>query len=107
LWGLQDEVSHHRRRYRLGPLLERIRAAGLVPERHFHFNYLLFAPIWAARQALKLWRPPTFQSESAVNTPLMNRVLTSIFSFDIATAPRLAPPFGVSILVVARRPAVS
>ena len=107
LWGFQDEVSHHKRRYRLAPLLERIRAAGLVPEQQFHFNYLLFGPIWAARQVLKLWRPPALKSESTVNTPLVNRLLGAVFDFDINTAPHLTPPFGVSILVVARRPAVS
>ena len=105
LWGLQDEVAHHKRRYRLGPLLERIRGAGLEPERHFHFNYLLFGPIWAARQVLKAWRPSSFKSESDLTSPFINRILSVVFDFDVATAPRLAPPFGVSILVVARRPA--
>jgi SAM-dependent methyltransferase len=107
LWGLQDEVSHHRRRYRLEPLLDRIREAGLEPERHFHFNYLLFAPIWAARQVLKRWRPAGFKSEGTINNPLLNRLLGAVFDFDIATAQRLSPPFGVSILAVARRPALS
>ena len=104
LWGMQDEVSLHRRRYRMRPLLERVRAAGLEPERQFHFNYLLFGPIWAARQAMKIWRPASVRSESEVNTPLVNRIFSTVFGLDIATAPRLAPPFGVSILVVARRP---
>lgn len=103
LWGLQDEVSHHRRRYRAAPLLGLVRAAGLEVQQHFHFNYLLFGPIWAARQLFRVWRPPV-KSESEVNSPLVNGVLSAVFSLDIATAPRLAPPFGVSILVVARKP---
>lgn len=103
LWGFQDEVSLHKRRYRMGPLLERIRAAGLQPEERFHFNYLLFAPIWSARQIMKMWRH-SYRSESEVNSPLVNRLLTAIFDLDVSTAPRLAPPFGVSILVVARKP---
>lgn len=105
LWGLQDEVSHHKRRYRLGPLLTRIRAAGFDIERDFHFNYLLFGPIWAARQVFRVYRPTSVASESEVNTPLMNRLLSAVFDLDIATAHRLSPPFGVSILVVARKPA--
>lgn len=104
LWGMQDDVSLHRRRYRMRPLLDRIRAAGLEPRRHFHFNYLLFGPIWAARQVMKLWRPASVQSESEVNTPLVNRMLSAVFDLDVATAPRVAPPFGVSILVLASRP---
>jgi SAM-dependent methyltransferase len=104
LWGFQDEVSLHKRRYRMEPLLERIRAAGLEPGERFHFNYLLFAPIWAARQVMKVWKH-SYQSESDVTGPLANRVLTAIFAFDVMTSPRLAPPFGVSILVVVRKPA--
>jgi len=102
LWGFQDDVSLHKRRYRMGPLLERIRAAGLEPRQRFHFNYLLFAPIWTARQVMKLWRH-SYRSESEVNSPLVNRVLSGIFSLDVLTAPRLAPPFGVSIFVVAEK----
>lgn len=105
LWGLQDEVSHHKRRYRREPLLERIAEAGLSVERDFHFNYLLFGPIWAARQVFRLYTPRSVASESEVNTPLMNLLLTALFRLDVETAERLALPFGVSILVVARRPA--
>jgi hypothetical protein len=65
----------------------------------------LFGPIWAARQVLKAWRPSSFKSESDLTSPFVNRILSVVFDFDVATAPKLAPPFGVSILVVARRPA--
>jgi SAM-dependent methyltransferase len=103
LWGLQDVVSNHKRRYRMDTFLSRVAAAGLTVERSFHFNYLLFGPIWAARQLMKLWRHD-FRSESEVNTPLVNRLLGAIFRLDVTTAPRLAPPFGVSILALARKP---
>jgi SAM-dependent methyltransferase len=38
LWALQDVVAHHKRRYRLRPLLQRMREAGLEPRRYYHFN---------------------------------------------------------------------
>jgi SAM-dependent methyltransferase len=100
LWGLQDRVAHHRRRYRRGPVIRRIRAAGLRPERIYHFNYLLFGPIWLARRVIDLLQI-NLASEAQVNSPLLNRLLQGIFALDIATAPRLRPPFGVSILVMA------
>ncbi|MEO5373761.1 MAG: class I SAM-dependent methyltransferase [Alphaproteobacteria bacterium] len=101
LWGTQDDVSHHRRRYRLRPLLDLVRAAGLVPETAFYFNYLLFAPIWAARRLIRVTRQ-SIRSENDLNTAWLNRVLTWIFGVDIRTAPILRPPFGVSVAVVAR-----
>lgn len=102
LWGLQDEVSHHRRRYRLGELLGLIRAAGLDPQRHFYFNYLLFLPILAARRLMRLFNI-RLASENEVNTRWLNRLLTFVFACDVSTAPRLYPPVGVSALVVATR----
>jgi hypothetical protein len=87
----------------MGPLLERIRQAGLVPGVSFHYNYLLFGPIWLARQIMKRMKH-SLHSENEVNSPLLNKALSAVFSFDVATAPRLAPPFGVSILAVATRP---
>ena len=103
LWGLQDELSHHFRRYRMAPLRRSLDAAGLRPLRCYHFNYLLFAPIWLARQVLRLFRV-RLASEGLVNTPLLNRILMGIFDLDVATAARLAPPFGVSILALAQKP---
>jgi ubiquinone/menaquinone biosynthesis C-methylase UbiE len=99
LWGLQDVVAQHKRRYRLRPLLARMRSAGLVPRRYYYFNYLLFAPIWLARRLIDLLRIKR-SSEAEFNSPFVNRCLSAIFSIDILTAPVIRPPFGVSILVV-------
>lgn len=104
LWGRQDEIAHHRRRYRLGPFVALVEAMGLQVVRKHYFNYLLFAPIWAARRAMR-WFGLNVENENLVNTPLLNRVLTSIFDFDVRTASMLRPPFGVSILVVAQKKA--
>jgi SAM-dependent methyltransferase len=102
IWGLQDRVAHHQRRYRRAPLLARLQEAGLRPEHAYYFNYLLFAPIWLARRIIDLLRID-LHSEAEVNSPLLNRILGWIFALDIATAPILRPPFGVSILVVAAK----
>jgi SAM-dependent methyltransferase len=102
LWGTQDVVAHHKRRYRMLLLRERIASSGLSVERSFHFNFLLFALIWAARQVICLCGP-RLASEGQVNTPLLNRILGVIFRLDTWIAPRLHPPFGVSILAVAQK----
>jgi SAM-dependent methyltransferase len=100
LWGLQDRVAHHHRRYRRAPVIDRLCAAGLRPEHVYHFNYLLFGPIWLARRLIDLLHI-NLASEAQVNSPWLNYVLRWIFALDIVTAPRLRPPFGVSILVMA------
>ena len=104
LWGLQDRVSHHKRRYRRRELEARLREGGLEVARSFYFNYLLFAPIWLARQLLRLLRIE-LASENEINTSLLNSILARVFSWDVRSAPHLRPAFGVSILALAQRPA--
>jgi len=102
LWGLQDEVSHHKRRYRRAGFRRLVERSGLEVVDQFYFNYLLFAPIWLARRLLPLLAPQT-KSEADLNPPLVNALLLPLMRFDVATAPRLRPPFGVSYLVLARK----
>lgn len=104
LWGLQDIKSHHYRRYRMAPFLQLLERSGLVVEKKFHFNYLLFAPIYAARQVIR-WLRIELGSENEVNNPALNRLLGLVFRLDVMTAPVLKPPFGVSILALVHRPA--
>jgi SAM-dependent methyltransferase len=103
LWGLQDVKSHHYRRYRMAPFLGLIEQSGLVIEKKFHFNYLLFAPIYAARQVINLL-DIKLGSENEINSPALNRLLGLVFRLDVTTAPFIKPPFGVSILALVHRP---
>ena len=102
LWGLEDEVSHHKRRYRLPELIEKLYRADLSPGQHFYFNYLLFLPILVIRYLMRIFNVRV-ATEGELNTPWLNRVLTPLFRLDVRTAARLRPPVGVSALVVATR----
>jgi len=102
LWGLEDDVSHHKRRYRLPEILEKLRRADLVPVQHFYFNYLLFLPILATRYLMRILNVKV-ATEGELNTEWLNRMLMPLFRLDVRTAARLRPPIGVSALVVATR----
>lgn len=103
LWGLQDEVSHHKRRYRRTDFCALVDKAGFAVVDQFYFNYLLFGPIWLARRLIPLVAPNA-KSETELNVPLVNGVLHGIMQLDVATAPLVRPPAGVSYLVLARKP---
>src|SRR5262245_43591033 len=103
LWGLQDEFAQHKRRYRKHELEQILSDAGMIVERSYYFNYLLFFPILFARILLRLM-PPKLSSENEINSPVINRILSAIFTFDITTAPLIRPPFGVSIFLLATKP---
>jgi SAM-dependent methyltransferase len=103
LWGLQDDVSHHKRRYRRAGFRALVEQAGFAVVDQFYFNYLLFGPIWLARQLIPLLAPNA-KSETELNSPLVNGALHGIMQLDVATAPWVRPPAGVSYLVLARKP---
>lgn len=102
LWGLQDIVSHHKRRYKKRDLIQKLNPTGLEVEECFYFNYILFFPIWMVRQAIRILKPK-LDSENELNSPRINSFLTKLFSMDVKTSRKLNPPFGVSLLVVVRK----
>jgi SAM-dependent methyltransferase len=103
LWGVQDDVSHHRRRYTLPQLTERVRGAGFAVERATYANLTFFAPILAGRLLMRATgaRPA---SENNINVSALNGVLGRLFGAERFWLGRgLNFPFGVSAVCVARR----
>ena len=103
LWGVQDDVSHHRRRYTLPQLTERVRAAGFSVERATYANLTFFAPILAGRLLMRATgaRPA---SENNINVSALNGLFGRLFGAERFWLKRgLNFPFGVSAVCVARR----
>jgi SAM-dependent methyltransferase len=105
LWGPQDEISHHKRRYTAPELRERIVAAGWSIDRLTYFNTLLFPPI-AAIRLLRRDRPDKpLRSDFELTKPgRANALLARAFSFEAPLVDRFDLPFGVSLLAVASAP---
>ena len=102
LWGHNDNMSHHKRRYVARQILAHIEKTGLLVCRRFYFNFLLFLPIWAVRQIIRHF-VSNAKPENEMTSPIFNKILTLVFSFDIMIAPHIHPPFGVSYLVVCEK----
>jgi SAM-dependent methyltransferase len=103
LWGLQDDVSHHRRRYGKAQLRALVAAAGLRIERLTFFNSFLFPPILAARLMMRMLPPRNLHSENEVGGPVTNAILGAIFAAEVPLLERIDLPIGVSLACVARR----
>jgi len=101
LWGLQDEVSHHRRRYRLPELARVLEQAGFEIERTTYANITFFLPILMMRQLMRLTGIKT-DSENNINLSALNGVLGRVFGTESWFLKRMNLPFGVSGLCVAR-----
>ncbi|MCU0512232.1 MAG: methyltransferase domain-containing protein [Anaerolineae bacterium] len=105
LWGLQDEVSHHFRRYTAGELRHKISTAGLALERLTYSNTLLFPAIAAARLLIRLRGGEKHTvSENDLHPAWSNGLLTAIFCAEQPLLRVLNFPVGVSLLAIARRP---
>ena len=101
LWGLQDDVSNHRRRYRLPELQRVLEQAGFEIERTTYANITFFLPILAMRQLMRLTGVKA-DSENNINVSALNGVLGSVFGAESWFLKRMNLPFGVSGLCVAR-----
>lgn len=102
LWGSTDEVSEHKRRYRKKQLLEVLKPSFFKIERISYFNFLLFTPILLLRALARLLRI-TFVDEYKPGTGFLNKILYTIFIFEIRVLRYVSFPFGVSIMALCRK----
>ena len=102
LWGVQDDVSNHRRRYTLSQLNRAASQAGFEIERASYANISFFIPILLVRTFMRVahLRPAT---ELKINIPAFNGLLGSIFGAERFWLRRGRFPFGVSAFCVVRR----
>ena len=102
LWGVQDDVSNHRRRYTLKDLKRVVRGAGFEVERATYVNISFFAPILLGRLFMRATglRP---ESENNITIGFLNGLMGKLLSAERGPLRYLNFPFGVSIICVARR----
>jgi SAM-dependent methyltransferase len=104
LWGGQDVVSHHLRRYTKGTLTGLFRRAGLEGFRVSYFNTLLFPAAAAVRWTRRaLGQANRAQSDFAGQRPgLVNDALERVFAFESRLLHRAPLPVGVSLIATYR-----
>ncbi len=102
LWGVQDDISNHRRRYTLNGLKQVVTQAGFEVERATYVNISFFAPILLGRLLMRAtgFRPA---SENNLTIGFLNGVLGKIFGAERLALRHTGFPFGVSIICVARK----
>lgn len=104
LWGVQDDISHHRIRYTKKQIVDRLKTAGYEIERATYANFTFFAPILGGRSIMKLTGVKP-ESENNINISALNGLFGKIFSAESLWLKNLNFPFGVSIVVVAKKSA--
>jgi len=104
LWGVQDDISNHRIRYTRSQIVERLKTAGYEIERATYANWTFFTPILAGRLLMKATgiKP---ESENNITISGLNGIFGKLFGAERFWLRNLDFPFGVSIVVVARKSA--
>jgi SAM-dependent methyltransferase len=103
LWSLQDEVSHHFRRYTARTLRSALLDAGMTVERLTYVNAFLLPVILAGRLWLRvLLRFRHVDDENLLHPGWSNGILGRVFGSEIGILRRTDLPVGASLLCVAR-----
>jgi SAM-dependent methyltransferase len=102
LWGVQDDISHHRRRYTETGLKQAVRSAGFEIDRFTYANLTFFGPILLGRLLMRLtgFRPA---SENNLTVGALNGILGRILGAESSILRHVNLPIGVSAICVARR----
>jgi SAM-dependent methyltransferase len=102
LWGVQDDISRHRRRYTLRELRQNLGTAGFSIERATYANMTFFLPILIGRVLMRLTRIRP-SSENNITIGALNGLLGRVLGAEGWWLKRMNFPFGVSIVCVARK----
>lgn len=111
LWGSQDVVNHHYRRYRCSQIRHLLTRTGFLIEQTSYFNAFLFLPIAIVR-LLSTMRADhrresgeEVQSDFSIRIPKsINTALHHLFAFERHLLRRSSLPLGTSVLCIARKP---
>lgn len=104
LWGVQDEVAHHFRRYTMSQLVSLSKRAGdFEIVRKTYFNTLLFVPIALFRLVSRLVQRNSRSSDLDINNAFLNTLFFGIFNFERKILKYINMPFGVTALLILRK----
>jgi ubiquinone/menaquinone biosynthesis C-methylase UbiE len=106
LWGNQDIINHHKRRYTIGQINSLMQNHGFLIKKISYYNTILFPVIFAIRTFRRLI---LFQSKSVrdlksdfeIFNSFGNRLLKNIFSVERYILQYFDLPIGVSIICIA------
>lgn len=102
LWGIQDVITGHKRRYKKKEIIKKLEEEGFKVIRSSYFNFFLFFPIFFARRLVHIFGF-NIKSENEINSPIINFFLKGIFLLETYILKYFPFPFGVSVFYVGKK----
>jgi SAM-dependent methyltransferase len=103
LWSKHDEWAAHRRRYRVGGLVDVVSEAGFDVLQTTYYNSFLVPPAAVLRRTPLRRLVKESDDEVGTSSPFVSKVMTRLASTERKIAQKRSVPFGLSILLVGRR----
>ncbi|GFE58401.1 bifunctional 2-polyprenyl-6-hydroxyphenol methylase/3-demethylubiquinol 3-O-methyltransferase UbiG [Geobacter sp. AOG1] len=104
LWGSHDMAHHHVRRYKRADLARLGENAGFVLERISYTNFFIFLPLLLRRLSSR-GKPASTESDLRETPGWLNRLLFSLYKIESMYLKKAHLPWGVSLLMVLKKPA--
>lgn len=103
LWSAHDEMAAHRRRYTRRGLVAVADAAGFEVERCTYYNSFLVPPAAVLRRTPLRRLAGEIDDEVGGSSAAVSRVMRGLGAIERRIIGQLSMPFGLSILLIARR----
>lgn len=103
MWSNWDAVLHHERRYTKGQTEKLLESHGFEVVKSTYLYSFLLLPVFMVRKIKNIFFGRTYDSDFKLGTPLVNKVMGAISAFERLIAINLGIPFGLSIIVIARK----
>jgi len=105
LWSYWDEMLHHKRRYTVVELRDKLSRAGFSIRKISYSNAFIFSPVIVVRQLKRLWNSNSqTQTSDFMPVPSMvNAVLKLLYRVEASLLKRLSFPFGLSVICLAQK----
>ncbi len=102
LWSVNDDFSHHFRRYTKRELVKKMSNIGFKVKWASYFNFLLFIPILLIRLLNRI-TPLYKQENNLTNNNIINTIFSKLFHLELFLIRFFSYPFGVSIAIVVEK----
>ena len=104
LWSDLDRLLGHVRRYNKRDLVRCFEEAGFTVSVAFYFNSFLSVPFIAVRWTqTRTSRASTLKDFAMELHPWLNNLFLFLMTLEAAIVPRIAMPFGTSIILLAKK----
>src|SRR3972149_11594381 len=100
LWSRRDVQLHHKRRYRLAELRQRVKAARFQLLKISYINLTVFLPLWLMVRSGRLSpkEGANLRADFALLPAPINRVLAGVAALESRLATRVNLPLGSSLV---------